>query len=220
VNRNAIYDLPLTRWAGEILCQKVSTVTKTGCYLAINYGEGSGELMRASAPRPFFVKWEFSNEKNIGGAKMSKYFKKEELARCFRANGARCKKCPLKQPADKLPDGVEGNLDALAEQVLEPARQRLGKPITVNSGYRCQLHNKAVGGATSSQHMRGEATDLRFDGKPEILAKAIVDGGKWDQLILYPTFVHVSYKRNGMNRLQCLKKTATGYANMSINELK
>ena len=58
MNRNAIYNLPLTRWAGEILCQKVSPMTKTGFDLAINNGEGSGELMlRASAPRPFFVKW-------------------------------------------------------------------------------------------------------------------------------------------------------------------
>jgi hypothetical protein len=122
---------------------------------------------------------------------------------------------------------VEGNLDALAEQVLEPARQRLGKPITVNSGYRCQLHNKAVGGATSSQHMRGEATDIRLvssarlqDSSVKELAKAIVANGKWDQLILYPTFVHVSWKRQGGNRRQILRKTQKGYENVSINELK
>jgi hypothetical protein len=158
---------------------------------------------------------------------MTKHFSKQEMARCFRANGARCKECPLKQPADKLPDGVEENLEALAEQVLEPARQRLGKPITVNSGYRCQVHNRAVGGATSSQHMRGEATDIRLvssarlqDSSVKELAKAIVANGKWDQLILYPTFVHVSWKRQGGNRRQILRKTQKGYENVSINELK
>ena len=145
---------------------------------------------------------------------MSKHFSKEELARCFRANGSRCRECPLRQPADKLPDGVEANLDALAEQVLEPARQRLGKPITVNSGFRCKVHNKTVGGVANSQHMRGEAVDIRFQDsrfKIQDLAKAIVANGTWDQLILYPTFVHVSYKRGSGNRKEILRKTANGY---------
>lgn len=142
---------------------------------------------------------------------MSKHFGKQELARCFRANGARCKECPLKQPADKLPDGVEGNLEALAEHVLEPARQRLGKPITVNSGYRCQVHNKAVGGVANSQHMKGEAADVCCEDN-ERLAKIIEENGRYDQLIRYKRpngsvrFVHVSWKRNGVNRKQKLNK--------------
>ena len=47
-----------------------------------------------------------------------KYFRKEEVARCFRENGARCSECPLKQPAGKLPDGVEANIEALVEQEI------------------------------------------------------------------------------------------------------
>lgn len=142
---------------------------------------------------------------------MSKYFSKQEMTRCFRANGARCKECPLKQPADKLPDGVEGNLEALAEHVLEPARQRLGKPITVNSGYRCQVHNKAVGGVANSQHMKGEAADVCCEDN-ERLAKIIEENGRYDQFIRYKRpngsvrFVHVSWKRNGVNRKQKLNK--------------
>lgn len=148
-----------------------------------------------------------------------KYFKKEELARCFRENGARCRECPLKQPADKLPGGCEENLEALMENVLEPARAAYGKPLYVNSGYRCSIHNAAVGGASGSQHMRGEAADLRIDGKPEKLAKIIVANGKWDQLILYPTFVHVSWKKNGSNRKQILRKTAGGYQRVDAKSI-
>ena len=148
-----------------------------------------------------------------------KYFKKEELARCFRENGARCRECPLKQPADKLPGGCEENLEALMENVLEPARAAYGKPLYVNSGYRCSIHNAAVGGASGSQHMRGEAADLRIDGKPEKLAKIIVANGKWDQLILYPTFVHVSWKKNGSNRKQILRKTASGYQRVDAKSI-
>ena len=139
------------------------------------------------------------------------WFKKEEMARCFRANGARCRECPLRQPAEKLPDGVEENLQALVREVLDPARTAYGKPISVNNGYRCQVHNKSVGGVANSQHMRGEAADLRIDGNPEVLARVIVENGKWDQMIIYPTFVHVSWKRQGVNRKEVLKKTATGY---------
>ena len=151
---------------------------------------------------------------------MNRHFKREEMARCFRENGARCRECPLKQPADKLPAGCEENLAALVENVLEPARAAYGMPIYVNSGYRCSIHNAAVGGASGSQHKHGEAADLRIDGAPEKLAKIIVANGKWDQLILYPTFVHVSWKKNGVNRKQILRKTASGYQKVNINELK
>lgn len=152
---------------------------------------------------------------------MTKHFSKQELARCFRETG-RCSECRLTQPAMKLPYGIEDNLEGLAKEVLEPVRERLGKPIVVNSGFRCPIHNRAVGGATGSQHMKGEAADLRFQDsscKIQDLAMAIVDGGKWDQLILYPTFVHVSWKRLGGNRRQILRKTQKGYENVNINEL-
>lgn len=140
---------------------------------------------------------------------MTKHFNKVELARCFRANGERCKECLLKQPADKLPDGVEANLDALAEQVLEPARQQFGGPVVVNSGYRCLKHNLEVGGAVNSQHMKGEAADVCCADNRR-LAEIIEQNGKYDQLIRYVRedgsirFIHVSWKRNGGNRRQKL----------------
>ena len=130
---------------------------------------------------------------------MNRHFKREEMARCFRENGARCRECPLKQKAGKLPDGVEANLEALVEQVLEPARQRLGLPIVVNSGYRCNVHNAAVGGVANSQHMRGEAADIRCKDLRK-LEDILTEMGKYDQLIIYPGFIHVSWKKNGINR--------------------
>jgi len=135
---------------------------------------------------------------------MSKHFKKEELARCFREKGGRCSECKLVQQAQKLPDGVEDNLDALAANVLEPARERLGQPITVNSGYRCPLHNAAVSGVANSQHMKGEAADICCCDNRKL--GKIIEQGVFDQLIYYPTFIHVSYKRHGENRHQVLYK--------------
>ena len=46
------------------------------------------------------------------------------------------------------------NLRRLAERVLDPARERLGAPIYVNSGYRNCAVNRLVGGARRSYHLR------------------------------------------------------------------
>ena len=120
----------------------------------------------------------------------------------------------MKQPANKLPDGVEENLQALVDNVLDPLRERYGKPIKVNSGFRCLVHNKTVGGVPNSQHMKGEAADIipvssekiKVKSELERLVKIIEELGKFDQLIIYPTFVHVSWKRSGGNRKQVLYK--------------
>ena len=149
---------------------------------------------------------------------MTKHFSKLEMVRCFRENGTRCKECRLAQPAKQLPYGIEENIQALVSNVLEPARERLGKPIVVNSGFRCPVHNAAVGGVANSQHMRGEACDCRCDDNRR-LAKIIVELGKFDQLILYPTFVHVSWKRGGGNRQEILRKTSAGYQKVEPSDI-
>lgn len=120
-----------------------------------------------------------------------KWFKKEDFL-------CRCGKC-------EMPAEVEWNLMALVENVLEPAREKLGGPIIVNSGYRCERHNRHVGGVANSQHLRGEAADVRCEDNKR-LAKIIVENGRFDQLIIYPTFIHVSFKRLGANRKQVLYK--------------
>ena len=119
----------------------------------------------------------------------------------------------------EMPAEARQNIEALVADVLDPLREAYGKPIYVNSGYRCEKHNKAVGGVPKSQHMLGQAADISVKSEKlkvksglEMLARIIVAQGKFDQLILYPTFLHVSYKRNGMNRHRVLKKTASGYA--------
>lgn len=110
----------------------------------------------------------------------------------------------------EMPVGARCNMRALAEDVLDVVRERLGKPITVNSGYRCPKHNLKVGGAVNSQHMKGEAVDICCADN-ETLKRLIMENGKFDQLIVYPTFVHVSWKKDGWNRRQILRKAVTGY---------
>ena len=124
-----------------------------------------------------------------------KWFKEKEFA---------CKCC------GQLPPLARENVKALVREVLDPVREKLGKPVVVNSGYRCEKHNKDVGGVRNSQHLRGEAADVTCADLPRLKA-LIIENGKFDQLITYPTFLHVSYKRTGGNRHQRLKKGGAGY---------
>lgn len=103
---------------------------------------------------------------------------------------------------------VVDNLRALIENVLIPAREALGAPIHVNSGYRSPEVNKAVGGAKNSQHVLGEAADLTTDTKEgnKLLFQALLKVSMFDQLIDEKDFswIHVSF-RKGKNRLEVLK---------------
>lgn len=55
---------------------------------------------------------------------------------------------------------IKLNLEILSE-TLSLIREAFGKPIIINSGYRCPTLNKAVGGHPQSAHMTGRAADIR-----------------------------------------------------------
>ena len=140
-----------------------------------------------------------------------RYFGIRELVPCVDGH---CKdgRCGVDESTIvRVPGEVIENAIALVEQVLDPARKALGKPIKVNSGYRCPLKNKAVGGVAGSQHLRGEAADICCQDNKR-LAEIIEANGRYDQLIRYMNgdgsirFIHVSWKRTGVNRKQKLIK--------------
>lgn len=85
--------------------------------------------------------------------KLSKNFTYEELVKSATATRLKINNTPNKEQHD--------NLKKLAETVLQPIRDKYGKPLIVSSGFRCEKLNKAVGGAKSSQHCKGEAADIR-----------------------------------------------------------
>ncbi len=112
------------------------------------------------------------------------------------------------------------NLKALCLNVLEPLREAYGKPIDINSGYRCPALNRAVGGSRTSQHLKGQACDLvgATHGDLIKLFNLIQSLGlPFDQLIAerfdprkekMPAtargWIHVSYRADGKNRGQIL----------------
>lgn len=63
-------------------------------------------------------------------------------------------------------------IDSKLVEYVQQIRDHFGKPVTINSGYRCAKHNKAVGGASSSYHTIGMAADIVVkDVKPKEVAK-------------------------------------------------
>lgn len=101
------------------------------------------------------------------------------------------------------------NLGALVQNVLQPLRDMLGKPITITSGFRNKLLNQKVGGASNSQHLYGQAADIIVLGmNVEDLYNYIKNSNLiYDQLILEQTkkdkWVHISYNKK-FNRRQNL----------------
>lgn len=112
------------------------------------------------------------------------------------------------------PDRYETErLRALAQHVLQPLRDALGAPVIVNSGFRSERVNRAVGGSATSQHRRGEAADVWTRGMDSTqLARRVIDLElPFDQLIWYPgtARIHVSY--GPRNRRQVLRYAAGSY---------
>lgn len=97
---------------------------------------------------------------------------------------------------------VRDSILALTENVLQPLRDAWGKPLKVNSGYRCKALNAAVGGVPTSQHVKGEAADIAAGDPVKLARLAVKLGLSFDQMILYPTFVHFSHRLNGEQRGQ------------------
>jgi hypothetical protein len=106
------------------------------------------------------------------------------------------------------------NLQKLVDNIIQPIREAINKPININSGYRAPEVNASVGGSKTSDHCKGQAADIEINGMANgDLAQYIVDNYKFTQVILefYTAgipdsgWVHVSYDPNN---LKCEALTA------------
>lgn len=77
-------------------------------------------------------------------------------------------------------------------KVLEAIRSYFGKPITITSGYRTPAHNREVGGAKGSQHVKGTAADIKVKGIPTWAVAGFLEANYRNCGIgYYSTWVHV-----------------------------
>ena len=119
-----------------------------------------------------------------------KYFTIKELSNSATA---------VQKKIDNTPNSeVVNNLEKLVEYILDPLREKYGKPIHVNGAYRCPALNKAVGGSKTSHHRYGLAADITGKSKFEnrklfILAQKL--NLPFDQLIDESDYswIHISY---------------------------
>lgn len=108
------------------------------------------------------------------------------------------------------PIDIRVKLTTFVDNCLDPLREAYGKPITVSSGYRCPMLNKAVGGSPTSQHTKGEAADLvgRTDSETRKIFETAKRLGNYDQLLYERNsrgsiWVHISWKISN-RRGQCI----------------
>lgn len=130
-----------------------------------------------------------------------KHFTIEELCHSDTANARGIDNTPTEE--------VKENLKALIENVLDPLREAYGKPIYVNSGYRCPALNKAVGGVNTSEHQSGRAADIDthdYNENKKLFELAQELNLPFRQLIdeANLSWVHISYNSNDIKR-QVLK---------------
>lgn len=102
-------------------------------------------------------------------------------------------------PSDEELLAVLNNIKALVDNVLDPLRTMMGRPIIITSGYRSQRVNELVGGSKTSQHLTGKAADIHVKGytpqQMDRVFRMIQMCYDFDQLIFYPSknIIHVSW---------------------------
>ena len=136
---------------------------------------------------------------------LSKNFSLEELIASNTAKARKIDNTPSPQ--------IRANLERLCKEVLQPIRDAYGHAITVTSGYRCPKLNAAVGGAKTSQHMQGQAVDIKCTATSKAklfaLIKDMIDKKKIKvgQLIWEygtkkePNWIHVSLPYTKVNNI-------------------
>jgi hypothetical protein len=139
-------------------------------------------------PKPLPAKDRF--QKELDNRKI-KHFTADEVF----YKGASDKKLGLNtEPPESLWDNIWKTIE-----MADKARAQHGKPIRIASAYRSPKYNKAVGGASKSQHVQFNALDLRTTAPKqlhkiltEMRNKGMFKGG----LGLYKTFVHIDTRGN------------------------
>ncbi len=116
---------------------------------------------------------------------------------------------------DNTPNPAQqGALKLLCEKVLQPIRDHYGKPVIVTSGFRSPRVNAAVGGGTTSQHVKGEAADIQVPGVSnhdlcDWIRRCLV----YDQLIYEfdeSGWYHVSYSATRLRRADLTARRVNG----------
>ena len=106
-------------------------------------------------------------------------------------------------PSDK----IRFSIRLLVLNLLQPLRDKVKRPLVLNSGYRSPALNRSVGGTKESQHLKGEAADIHCKDALDVLLLAQIVfrySLPFDQMILYENFLHLSFRTTGQQRYQII----------------
>ena len=116
----------------------------------------------------------------------------------------------VRKDLDNTPDDDQlKRMEEVAENLFEPLREWVGGPIKINSFFRGEPVNTAIGGSRKSQHMKGQAIDIddTFGYKTNAeMYHYIKDNIDFDQLIWelgtdkIPNWLHISWVSHRPNR--------------------
>jgi uncharacterized protein YcbK (DUF882 family) len=104
-----------------------------------------------------------------------------------------------------IPNNVLPNILQLAKN-LQVLRDAIGKSISITSGYRSPQHNKKIGGAKDSQHVKGMAADIKVSGmtpkEVALVIEGLIEQGKMKQggIGIYPSWIHYDIFFDGKNK--------------------
>ena len=123
---------------------------------------------------------------------------------------------------------ARANIRVLVAEILDPLREQLGEAIVISSGFRSPELNVALGGARFSQHMEGQAADIKtpsvLSGEHDaewLATQVALLGLPFDQLIWYSAsrggHVHVSHDPEiVVQREEVLYRDSSGYYPRSL----
>jgi len=103
---------------------------------------------------------------------------------------------------EEMPLDVLENVKLLAIQ-LQKIRDYVGKPIRINSAYRSEAHNEAIGGVKTSQHILGKAADITIDTFTPDEVVSIIENMLTNEMLggfyigglgSYNTFTHIDIR--------------------------
>jgi hypothetical protein len=146
------------------------------------------------------------NASIIGGYQKEQAMRDKQISKHFRLSEMTSSQYATRHGIINEPNKESiANLGLLCENVLEPIREYIDKPLIVSSGYRSTELNRRIGGSKTSQHCKGQAADFTYTmtGLTNaqlwhlILAHIEVS---FDQIIYeFGQWIHISYAE-GMNR--------------------
>lgn len=134
---------------------------------------------------------------------LTEHFTLEELTYSYTAKKYNIDNTPTKMQISEL--------TRLCQDILEPIRQKVGKPIIISSGFRCKALNERIGGAKNSDHMYACAADIKCKGMTvkdlfdiivgmiknnEIEVRQLIDEYNYSWVHISQNHKHNGYKKN------------------------